>query len=167
MKTGRPPQWNPVATLSETTWTEVVPVTSKSRVQLPVSARARLTWGAPTEPLALLAKLEVGSSAKLEPWNPAGDAVMRGLKTMLASEPEPARAELTLVAMDRYLRISLDPDGRITLPANLAHHIDAIGYNAVRVIVSCGRLQLWSEPAWQKDRSSRLRTLGAGLLNLE
>lgn len=167
MKTGRPPLWNPVATLSETTWTEVVPVTSKSRVQLPVSARARMNWGSLTEPLPLLAKLEPGNSAKLEPWDPAGVAVMRGLETLLASEGDADRAELALVAMDRYLRVSLDPDGRILLPANLAHHIHAIGHDAVRIIVRRGDLQLWSEIAWQANRSSRLRAFGDHLRRLE
>lgn len=167
MKTGRPPQWNPVATLSDTTWTEVVSVTSKSRVQLPMSARARLNWGSATEPMALLARLEPDKSARLEPWDPAGEVVMGAIEAMLASEPEQVRAELAIVAMDRYVKVTLDPDGRITMPANLAHHIDAVGKDAVRVIVSDGRLRLWSEIAWQLNRSSRLRSLGGRLLDIE
>lgn len=163
MKSGRPPLWNPVASLSVATWTEVVAVTSKSRVQLPIAARSRLGWALSTDPLPLLATLEPQGNASLEPWEPSGDKALGEVEKMLAREPQDSRAELALLAMDRYLRVTLDPDGRMLLPANLAYHVGAIRQDAVRVIVVDGRLQLWSEVAWQEARSSRLQTLSGRL----
>lgn len=167
MKSGRPPNWNPVATLATSTWTEVVALTSKSRLLLPASARARLSWSQSGQPLGLLARIEPGSHAELIPWEPVGDAIMRGLGALLAAEPEVGRARVALIAMDRYLRLSLDPDGRMSLPMNLAHHLDAISQDAVRMVIYDGRLLLWSERVWQSDRTARLQSVAEKLRAIE
>lgn len=148
-------------------WTEVIALTSKSRLQLPASARMRLNWSLTDHPLVLLARIEPGGRAELMPWEPVGDSIMRGLDRLLAEEAEANRARLALIAMDRYVRLTLDTDGRMSLPANLAHHLDAIAYEAVRLVVDTGRLLLWSERAWQDDRSSRLESVGQKLRTLE
>jgi len=164
MKSGRPPTWNPVASLTAATWTEVVALTSKSRLQLPASARTRLNWSRTDRPLSLLARIEPGGLAELMPWEPVGDAIMRGLDRLLVEEAE---ADLALIAMDRYLRLTLDPDGRMSLPVNLAHHLDAIAHEAVRLVIDAGRLLLWSERVWQDDRSSRLEPVAEKLRTME
>ena len=153
--------------LATSTWTEVVALTSKSRLLLPASARARLSWSQNERPLGLLARIEPGSYAELMPWEPVGDAIMRGLSVLLAGEAEGERAGIALIAMDRYLRLTLDPDGRMSLPSNLAHHLDAISLDAVRLVIDGGRLLLWSEKVWQNDRSTRLQSIAGKLRNLE
>ena len=167
MKSGRPPAWNPVATLASSTWTEVVALTSKSRLLLPAAARVRLSWSQNDRPVELLARVEPGSYAELVPWEPVGDVIMRGLAELLAGEAEPDRSRVALIAMDRYLRLTLGPDGRMSLPANLAHHLDAVSLDAVRLVIDNGRLLLWSERAWQNSRSSRLESVVMKLRTIE
>lgn len=111
--------------------------------------------------------MEPGGHAQLLPWEPVGDAIMRGLDRLLAEEEEPDRSRLALIAMDRYIRLTLEPDGRMSLPVNLAHHLDAIAHDVVRVVVDAGLLFLWSEKVWQNERSTRLRSVEEKLLNLE
>lgn len=167
MKAGRPPSWNPVASLTASTWTEVVPLTSKSRLQLPAQARLRLSWSRATEPLALLARVEPNGHAQLLPWVPVGDAILRSLDQLLTEEDEASRGRLVLIAMDRYVRVTLEPDGRMSLPVNLEHHLDATLYGAVRVVVDTGKLFLWSEGVWQRNRSDRLASVEERLRELE
>lgn len=101
------------------------------------------------------------------PWEPVGDVIMRGLGALLAVEAEVDRARMALIAMDRYLRLSLDPDGRMSLPVNLAHHLDAISQHAVRLVIDDGRLLLWSERVWQNERSARLQSVAEKLRAIE
>jgi DNA-binding transcriptional regulator/RsmH inhibitor MraZ len=96
-----------------------------------------------------------------------GDAIMRGLDRLLDGEDEIDRAGLALVAMDRYLKLTLDPDGRLSLPVNLAHHLEAIVHDAVRLVVDGSRLLLWSERVWQNNRSSRLELVAEKLRIME
>ncbi len=117
--------------------------------------------------MGLLARIEPGGHAELVPWDPVGDAIMRGLDRLLFEEDEVDRAGLALIAMDRYLRLTLDPDGRMSLPVNLAHHLDAIAHDAVRLVIDAGRLLLWSERVWQDDRSSRLESVAEKLRAME
>lgn len=117
--------------------------------------------------MGVLARIEPGGHAELMPWAPVGDAIMRGLDNLLAEEAEEDRSWLALIAMDRYLRLTLDPDGRMSLPVNLAHHLDAIAHDAVRLVIDAGRLLLWSERVWQDDRSSRLESVAEKLRTVE
>lgn len=153
--------------MSASTWTEVVALTSKSRLQLPAAVRSRLNWPRTDRPLGLLARIEPGGNAELVPWDPVGDAIMRGLDRLLDGEDEIDRAGLALVAMDRYLKLTLDPDGRLSLPVNLAHHLEAIVHDAVRLVVDGSRLLLWSERVWQNNRSSRLELVAEKLRIME
>ncbi|MBB6254841.1 division/cell wall cluster transcriptional repressor MraZ [Nitrospirillum iridis] len=61
--------------------------------------------------------------------------------------------------MDRYLRLTLDADGRIVLPANLLSHLQAIDASAVRLVARDGRLWLWSEEHWQARQMGRFQDL--------
>ena len=153
--------------MTVSTWTEVVALTSKSRLQLPASARTRLNWSRADSSLSLLARIEPGGHAELMPWEPVGDAIMRSLERLLAEKAGADREWLALIAMDRYLRLTLDSDGRMSLPVNLAHHLDAIAREAVRLVIDAGRLLLWSERVWQDDRSSRLEPVAEKPRNLE
>lgn len=159
MKSGRPPAWNPVAALATNLWTEVVSLSSKSRLLLPAAARTRLNWIQGGQPLSLLVRIEPGSYAELEPWELAGDAIMERLASVLDDAPTEDRERIAIVAMDRYLRLTLESDGRMSLPMNLCHHLDAVPLDVVRLLVTGGRLQLWSERVWQDQRGERIQSV--------
>lgn len=159
MSKGRPPNWNVFGSLDAGTWTEVIGITSKERLSLPVAIRKRLSWLEAAAVDGLLAILDPRGSAELIAWNDLGEkTVARVAKRWTAAAGED-RSQLALAAMDRYLRISVEPPGRVGLPSNLAAHVDPDQRVAVRVVVSNERLWLWSEAAWQASRADRIAIL--------
>ena len=161
MKTGRPPNWNPVAALSPSAWTEVVGLSSKSRLQLPIAIRSRLAWLSQAQD-GLLAVLEPNGSAKILCWKPHGEAELEAVRGLLKSTNELGRGMVAIAAMDRFLKLTFDLDGRTVLPINLACHLNAAGPDAVvRVVTVDGQLWMWSETEWQRRRLER-----AALLNV-
>ena len=162
MRSGRPPVWNPVSALEPRAWTEVVGLTSKNRLQFPVGVRARVPWlSDPIE--GLLAVLEPSGSAEILPWQPHGETELQRIREALASADAAIRGELAIAAMDRYVKLTLDPDGRTVLPSNLAFHLDAVTFEAVRITAIDGRLWVWSEHKWQDRRSERVASLAQHL----
>ena len=111
----------------------------------------------------LLAVLDAGGSAEVFLMDPYGSDRLRHVERMLLANPEPKRSELALVAMDRYLQLTLDGDGRMVLPANLISHLDAQSTACARVVVRSRRLWLWSEPLWKERQFRKFEELDAAL----
>jgi DNA-binding transcriptional regulator/RsmH inhibitor MraZ len=159
MKTGRPPNWNPVSALSPSAWTEAVSLSSKSRLQFPAAIRSRVTWLSQAKD-GLLAVLEPDGSAEIKCWSPHGEAELEAIRGLLQSVDELERGAVAIAAMDRFLKLTFDPDGRTVLPYNLACHLDATGSDAVvRIVTVDGRLWTWSEREWQSRRGARVALL--------
>jgi DNA-binding transcriptional regulator/RsmH inhibitor MraZ len=158
MKTGRPPSWNPVASLDPGVWTEVVEFASKGRIGIPVAARRRLSWFDGAAADGLLATLESDGAARLRPWRVNGEAMLRGIREAMAASPE-LRSEIALAGMDRFMHVSVEEPGRIVAPANLIAHLGSASPGFARVVVVGSELSLWSEAAWQAKRSERLALL--------
>lgn len=158
MKTGRPPSWNPVSQLNNEVWTDVLTLASKARVTFPPAVRQRLPWlhGGAT---SLLAVSEPGRRAELLPWDPAGKNMIEELRSVIEEAEDSERDDLTLAAMDRFSRLSLDATGRTILPAPLASHLDTEIDRMVRVVVRGPRLWLWSERRWEAGRAGRIASL--------
>jgi DNA-binding transcriptional regulator/RsmH inhibitor MraZ len=154
MKTGRPAFWNPVASLSPEAWTDVVALTSKDRVGLPVVVRDKLAWL--TDAKGFLGIVDVERFAELRAWEPDGADMIEELKKTLAKTDEPRRGELLIAAMDRFLRLTLDGTGRAVLPPPLVTHLEANETQSVRIVMRDDRLWLWSERHWQAQRAGRL-----------
>jgi DNA-binding transcriptional regulator/RsmH inhibitor MraZ len=159
MTQGRPPTWNPFAELAPGVWTEAVQFGSKGRFIIPVAARRRLLWLSDAVAEGLLATLEPGRIARLEPWLETGAKVIRQVEERLELAVGPRRSEIALAAMDRYMRIGLEETGRLAVPQNLLSHIDPRASGTARVVVRDDTLWLWAEDRWQAQASSRLRTL--------
>ncbi|WP_095203799.1 hypothetical protein [Mesorhizobium carmichaelinearum] len=158
MKTGRPPSWNPVASLGRAVWTDVLPLASKGRVVLPVFVRAQFDWLSVTGS-TLLAVVEAGARAEILPWVPHGERAITDLQSMIDMAEERDKDELALAAMDRFFRMSIDAAGRTILPSPLASYLDAETAGCVRVVMRNSRLWFWSERTWQAERAKRVALL--------
>jgi DNA-binding transcriptional regulator/RsmH inhibitor MraZ len=166
MAAGRPPSWNPVAGIYSLAWSEIVVLSSKDRMALPLALRRRLNWSSSTS-LSVLAVLEMDGSAEILPWEQAGKQVVNAIEKALALTPEPHRAELALAAMDRYMRLTVDADGRTVLPTNLLSHLDALESSLVRLVARGNRMWFWSEARWREGQGSRFRDLADALADAE
>lgn len=158
MKSGRPPQWNPVAALGRDVWTDIVPVATKDRVVFPVVVRSRLKWLGETG-TNLLAVLDADHSVELLPWDPNGAAVLNEVENAIDAATDDHKDLLTLAAMDRYVRLTVDEAGRSSLPGPLAVFLDAHIAGSVRLVMRNSRLWLWSERRWDEDRAKRIELL--------
>ena len=158
MKTGRPPSWNPVAALAPGVWTDVVQVTSKDRIGLPVRIRQSLAWLKAPE-RDVLGVVEADGSVELLPWAQHGDAALDDVRRALKAAKPAIRDLVALAAMDRYVRLSLDAESRLVLPSPLIAHLGGEGTAMVRVVMRDGRLWLWSEPRWLSERADRIAAL--------
>lgn len=107
----------------------------------------------------MLAVSEPGRRAELLPWDPSGQSVIEQLRVVIEKAGTSERDELTLAAMDRFSRLSLDAAGRTILPAPLASHLDTEIDHLVRVVVQGPRLWLWSERRWEAGRAGRIASL--------
>ena len=155
MKTGRPSSWNPVASLAQDVWTDVVPLASKGRIVVPVPVRSKLTWlAAPAG--GILAEARADHSVELRPWEPFGMQAVEAIRVALAEADADRRGEVAVAAMDRFMKLSSDGAGRATLPPPLVSLLDAETTSCVRLVMRDSRLWLWSERRWQSDRPTRL-----------
>ena len=162
MKTGRPTAWNPFSSFSSTAWTEVVQLASKERLSVPISIRRIVPWVDRIQPSGgMLAIMELNGVAELMPWTPHGESAVSSVKAAAARAEPAAIGNLILAAMDRYVRLTLDTDGRTVLPFNLLAHVDPSNTSRVRVLAEGGRLWLWSERQWEETRPDRLAYLKA------
>lgn len=152
-----------MAGLDESVWTEVVTFVSKGRIGLPLAARKRIDWWAVDISDGLLAILEPGSVAWIEPWANKGEELLRRTEQMIRTAQPETKSSLVLAAMDRYMRVSCETNGRLVFPANLIAHIDPTSSGKARVIVADGSLKICSEEEWQAGRSQRLFTLEKAL----
>ena len=163
---GRGPDWSLASDLDGSTWVEAVAVASKARLVLPVILRRRLGWAASQATVRLLGVIEPDGSAELMLWDRQGEVERGRLKTALERASEKERAGLAVAAADRYVRFGLEPDGRMTLPFNLAVHLGADADGLVRVVATGGRLWLWNEAEWRISRAVRfgplLRAMATG-----
>ncbi len=162
MTTGRPPGWNPFASLDPGVWTEVVEFGSKGRFGIPAAARRRLTWLAGAAAQGLLATLEDGGVARLEPWSVAGDATVKAVAAAIDAAPA-RRSEIALAATDRFMHVSVEENGRIVVPSNLVVHLDPHVTGRARVVVRDDRMWLWSQVGWEEARTARLSVLLAAI----
>lgn len=161
MKTGRPPSWNPVASLAQNVWTDVVPLASKGRIVVPVPVRSRLDW-LENSVEGVLAEVASDHSVELRPWDPFGIKAMKAVRMALAEADVSRRGEIAVAAMDRYMKLSVDGAGRTTLPPPLVFQLEAETSCCVRLILRDSRLWLWSERRWQLGRPARLDLLPFG-----
>jgi DNA-binding transcriptional regulator/RsmH inhibitor MraZ len=154
MNAGREPNWNPVSRVHPSVWTEVVGLSSKDRMSIPLMARRRLEWlsAGITD---LLTILEADGSAEVVPWKGEGADRIAQIEAVLRGVTEPDRSEIALAAMDRYIRLRLDGTGRMVLPTTLLSHLEAIDPPALRVVVRDGRLWFWSERRWRAGQLER------------
>jgi DNA-binding transcriptional regulator/RsmH inhibitor MraZ len=159
MNQGRPPAWNPFADLVSGVWSEVADFGSKGRFGVPAAARRQLHWWGSVMPNGLIATLEPGGIARLEPWAGVGEAVLAQVRKALQSANPAARAELALAAMDRFMRIACEENGRLVMPSNLASHVDPTRTGRARVVVRDGELWVWQEDMWQSTRPERITLL--------
>lgn len=159
MPRGRPPNWNAFSGLVPGAWTEVVEVSTKWRLTLPTAVRGRLHWLEGVGDEGLLAVLDPQGRAELAPWAARGTQAVADVSQRLAAAPPEHRDEIAIAAMDRYMRMAVEPPARVALHPNLAAHLDAEEGDVVRVIVRAGRLWLWSERQWQARRMDRIALL--------
>lgn len=158
MNRGRPPNWNPFSSLGADVWTEVAEFGSKGRIGIALAARRRLPWFDEAVGNGLLATLEPDGYAQLEPWSSAGGELVAEIKEKISIAYH-LRGEIVLAAMDRYMFISVEGNGRLVAPGNLVAHIDPDNSGRARFVVRDSKLWIWSEKQWQSRRAERLSVL--------
>jgi DNA-binding transcriptional regulator/RsmH inhibitor MraZ len=154
MSAGREPDWNPVSRVHPSVWTEVVALSSKDRMSIPLMARRRLDWLS-AETTELLAVLEANGSAEVVPWTGEGAERIAQIEAVLGALAEPERSEVALAAMDRYIRLRLDGTWRTVLPTTLLSHLEAMDPSVLRLVVRDGKLWFWSERRWRASQLER------------
>jgi DNA-binding transcriptional regulator/RsmH inhibitor MraZ len=159
MSAGRPPAWNPFVSLDQRAWTEVVGMSSKDRLTLPSIVRGRLSWFGDAVGGGLLAVLEADGSAELLPWSGTGEGIVEDVRGRIAAEPTDRRGGLVVAAMDRFVKVAVEQPARVSLPVNLASHLEVDAAGVVRVVAHSDRLWLWSERRWNAGRAVRLEAL--------
>ncbi|SOB80692.1 hypothetical protein SAMN06297144_1191 [Sphingomonas guangdongensis] len=143
----------------EGAWTEAVAVSSKERVTLPAAVRARLSWFGKATDEGLLATLDPQGRSELSAWTTSGSRAVGDVAQRLEAAAPDDRDDLAIAAMDRYMRLAVEPPARLALPFGLAVHLDAVEGGVVRIVVSSSRLWLWSERQWQARRMDRIDLL--------
>lgn len=133
-------------------------MSSKDRLTLPSIVRGRLSWFVDAVGGGLLAVLEADGSAELMPWLGAGEGIVGDLRERIAAEPADRRGSLVVVAMDRFVKVAVEQPARVSLPVNLASHLE-VDAGIVRVVAHSDRLWLWSERRWNAGRAARLGAL--------
>lgn len=157
---GREPIWNVFAGLDAGLWTELVPMSSKDRLVLPVVIRRRLPFLKPQQSTEVLAVLGGDGSVRVVPLAVEGEDMLGQVCRIISDADADARPDLILAAMSVYVRLSVEPTGRFVIPDGLAVHLAASIETPVRVVVRDGGLHLWREAAWlacQAERIERLR----------
>lgn len=162
MSGGREPSWNAVSGVHPSVWTEVVVLSSKDRMSLPLALRRRLDWLS-TGAMEVLAVLEANGSAEVVPWKGAGTSRLEQLEAVLERLAEPERSEVALAAMDRYIRLHVDGTGRVVLPTTMLSHLEAIDAPAIRLVVRDSKLWFWSERRWRAGQTDRYLQLAKAL----
>jgi len=158
MTRGRPPNWQVFSQLDGSVWTQPVIIASRQRLTLPAQVRARLAWLSQSED-GLLATLGADGSVRLEDWESHGERTLRAAEEVYEGLPAARKGEFALAAMDRFMKVGLEPNGRLVLPDALMAQIDPAETGCVRVVVIDGLLWLWEEKAWLAQRSARIALL--------
>lgn len=159
MTSGRPPSWSLFGDLDPTAWTEVVAISSKDRLTLPAAVRKRLPWFEATRVDGLLAILDPQGRAELASWSARGEQALADVAQRFEAAPADERGDVAIAAMDRYMRVPVEPPARLALNPNLSSHLDPETRGTIRVVVSSGRLWLSSEQQWQARRMDRIAKL--------
>jgi DNA-binding transcriptional regulator/RsmH inhibitor MraZ len=80
----------------------------------------------------------------------------RGTQNAL-SEAAGGNSAIALAALDRFQMVPVTAEGRLVLSVALRAHLDALTNPVIRLVVSDGRLTLWSERQWRLGRADRMK----------
>lgn len=125
---------------------------------MPAAVRRRLTWFEEATAQGLLATLEPDGKAKLDAWADHGNEIVQVVRETIDAAPS-GKSDMALAALDRYLHISVEDNGRLVAPSNMVSHLDPTGIGRARIIVRDDELWLWSEIRWEAERKDRLAML--------
>ena len=125
---------------------------------MPAAVRRRLTWFEKATAQGLLATLEPDGKAKLDAWADHGNEIVQIVRETIDAASS-GKSDMALAALDRYLHISVEDNGRLVAPSNMVSHLDPTGTGKARVVVRDDELWLWSEIRWEAERKDRLALL--------
>ena len=127
---------------------------SDGRLSLPAPLRRRVDWCVPKAALHLLATIGNEGEVAVEPMS-RWDEARAAITAMLEARPAGERQALLLGAMASHFRISLQPDGRLRLPAPLIHHLARHGDAKVWVAACTNQVTIWCEADWAAYSTAR------------
>lgn len=155
--------WQIIEGLDPSVWTQPVAIRERGRLSLPPEVRRRLPWT--NKAGTCLATVHGDGSVELIDWADGGERVCDALTERFHALPPGQRAAFTLVAMDRYLRVTREKGARFTLPNVLRSQLDPLSSTWIRVIVCGGSLKLWNDETWKATRVERIAAFErAGIL---
>lgn len=149
--------WQLIPDLDRTVWTQTVGIRDRGRISLPMAMRERLSWASSAG--TFLSILNGDGSVEIVGWERQGNAIRAALKEKYDALPPDRRADFALAAMDRFMRVTGEKGGRLTLPTVLRTQLDPFGRDFLRVVVRDDRLQLWDDEVWKAGRVARIAQL--------
>ena len=149
--------WQPLRDLERSVWTQPVGIRDRGRVSLPPAIRDRLPWIVTGG--TFLAILNGNGSVDIVDWKTRGSTAIAALRERYDAIPRHQRSEFALAAMDRYVRLTGEKGGRLTLPTVLRTHLDPSGLGFLRAVVRDDALQLWDDGVWKAGRTERVARL--------
>ena len=149
--------WQLFPDLDRTVWTQTVGIRERGRVSLPVAVRDRLSWVSSAG--IFLSMLNGDGSVEIFEWERRGNTVLAAVKERYDALPPSQRADFALAAMDRFMRVTGEKGGRLTLPTVLRTQLDPFRKAFLRVVVRDDRLQLWDDELWKAQRTARIARL--------
>lgn len=151
--------WQLLPELDRSVWTQALAIGERGRVSLPPPVRERLPWV--NRGGALLGTIAADGAIRVDPWEEYGERTKRLAVERYELLPGDQKQAFALALMDRFVRLTGERGGRLTLPFVVRTHVDPEKLNVCRVVVRDGSLFLSEERAWQSHRLERIKALSA------
>lgn len=149
--------WQLLPNLDPRVWTQTLAIGERGRVTMPPPLRSRLPWIGTGG--TFLGTMGADGSIRIRPWEGDGERAHRLVAERYALLPSDRKEEFALSVMDRYLRLTGERGGRLTLPAVVRTQIDPQGRGFLRAVVRDDSLLILDDDSWQRGRAARISEL--------
>ncbi len=159
MKKGRPPAWTLDSDYPGPACMDVRRVDERGRLTIPGRLLDRLDWFQTGQGAECLLALTRPGRARLLPWVPHGEKVIERRRDLLA-DSNVDTADLLRSVEDRYLRVTIDSQGRLALPPLAIVHLQGtLDMRVAYVIRYPAEFELWSVEFRNNELMSRSEEL--------
>lgn len=157
---GRPPGWFLDPNQPGPIYREVLAIDDRGRTTIPARARDRISWLRDDEQKLALIVCEEPGRVRFLPWDPYGQRVIKCRQELLKLERTPEVIEEILEMEDRYIRQSIETNGRVNLSEMALTHLDIISILPNQAILVClvDIVEIWTNSYRRRRRKTALDT---------